>query len=65
MADATAARPPSVDRLLSILAAESVEVSEREALASLVRAVIDEERRRLGAGAAATPEGDLAAAVVD
>ena len=65
MADAGAARPPSVDRLLSILAAERVEVSERPALANLARAVIDAERRRLAAGAPATSEGDLAAAVVD
>jgi L-seryl-tRNA(Ser) seleniumtransferase len=65
MADAAAARPPSVDRLLSILAAESVEVTERDALANLVRAVIEDERQRLAAGAPATPEGDLAAAVVD
>ena len=58
-------RPPSVDRLLSILAAELVEVSERDALVDLVRAVLAEERQRLAAGAAPAREGDLADAVVD
>ena len=59
------ARPPSVDRLLSILEAEQVEVSEREALVALVREVLDEERARLASGAPALPESDLADAVVD
>lgn len=58
-------RPPSVDRLLSILAADDVEVSEPAALATLVREVIDEERRRLAAGAAPFAEGELAQAVLD
>jgi len=59
------ARPPSVDRVLSILVAESVEVSERTALVALVRAVVEEERQRLAAGAPPTGEDDLAGAVVD
>jgi L-seryl-tRNA(Ser) seleniumtransferase len=58
-------RPPSVDRVLSLLAAEQVEVPEREALVALVRSVIEEERRRLAAGAPPTREQDLAGAVVD
>ena len=45
------ARPPSVDRLLSILAEEHLEVSDREALVRLVREVLDRERRRLASGA--------------
>jgi L-seryl-tRNA(Ser) seleniumtransferase len=59
------ARPPSVDRLLSILAEEHLEVSDREALVRLVREVLDQERRRLASGAPQTPEVDLAGAVVD
>jgi L-seryl-tRNA(Ser) seleniumtransferase len=58
-------RPPSVDRLLSILDDQGVEVSEREALTELVRVVVEGERHRLAAGAPPTPEGDLADAVVD
>ncbi|MDQ3127800.1 MAG: L-seryl-tRNA(Sec) selenium transferase, partial [Chloroflexota bacterium] len=58
-------RPPSVNRLLSILAAADVEVSEPAALATLVREVIDEERQRLAAGAPQSTEADLADAVLD
>ena len=58
-------RPPSVDRLLAILAAELVEVTEREPFVALVRDVIEEERRGLADGAPGTPEEELAAAVVD
>ncbi len=65
MTEAPAARPPSVDRLLSILEANGIEVSERDALTRLARAVVAEERRRLAAGAPPTPEGDLAEAVED
>jgi len=61
--------PPSVERILSILRGEGYEldqfeVSEAEALASLTRSVIEEERRRLAAGAPPTPDGGLAEAVV-
>ncbi|MBA2718397.1 MAG: L-seryl-tRNA(Sec) selenium transferase [Chloroflexi bacterium] len=59
------ARPPSVDRILGILAAEQVEVSERDALVALVRDVLEEERQRLAAGAPPTPDGELADAVTD
>ena len=59
------ARPPSVDRVLSILATDRVEVSERDALVVLVRAVLEEERRRLATGAEPTADRDLARAVVD
>jgi L-seryl-tRNA(Ser) seleniumtransferase len=59
------ARPPSVDRVLSILARELVEVSERDALVVLVRDVLEEERQRLAAGAAPSSEGDLSDAVLD
>jgi L-seryl-tRNA(Ser) seleniumtransferase len=58
-------RPPSVERVLSILAADQVEVAERDALVALVREVIDDERQRLASGASALPEGDLADAVLD
>jgi L-seryl-tRNA(Ser) seleniumtransferase len=58
-------RPPSVDRVLGLLAAEGAEVSERDAVVALVRDVLAEERRRLAAGAAPTAEADLAGAVVD
>lgn len=58
-------RPPSVDRLLSILAADDVEVSEPAALAALVRDVIADERGRLAAGAPQSAERELAEAVLD
>jgi L-seryl-tRNA(Ser) seleniumtransferase len=58
-------RPPSVDRILALLPAEAVEVSEREPLVALVRSVLEEERRRLGGGSAPTAESDLAGAVID
>ncbi len=51
--------------MLSILAADRVEVAERDALVGLVREVVDEERRRLAAGARAVLERDVADAVVD
>jgi L-seryl-tRNA(Ser) seleniumtransferase len=57
--------PPSVERILAIVrASPDVEGSEPAALTSLARAVVDEERWRLDAGAAPTPEGGLAAAVL-
>ncbi|MBA2380776.1 MAG: L-seryl-tRNA(Sec) selenium transferase [Chloroflexi bacterium] len=65
MTDVPAARPPSVDRLLSIVLANGVEVSEPDALTGLARDVLAEERRRLAVGAPPTPEGDLAEAVED
>jgi L-seryl-tRNA(Ser) seleniumtransferase len=58
-------RPPSVERVLTILAADQVEVAERDALVALVRDVIDEERWRLSSGASPLPERDLADAVLD
>ena len=58
-------RPPSVDRLLSLLAEQGIEVSEREPLTELVRDVLEVERQRLAAGAPPTPEADLADAVID
>jgi L-seryl-tRNA(Ser) seleniumtransferase len=58
-------RPPSVDRLLILLAAEEVEAPDHDALVALVREVLDEERRRLASGAAATPEADLAGAAIE
>jgi L-seryl-tRNA(Ser) seleniumtransferase len=58
-------RPPSVERILSILAVDQVEVRGRDALVTLVRETIDEERRRLTTGAPALPERDLADAVID
>ena len=51
--------------MLSILAADQVEVAERDALVVLVRAVIDEERQRLASGASAILERDLEDAVLD
>jgi L-seryl-tRNA(Ser) seleniumtransferase len=53
-----------VERILALVRAET-EASELAALTALARAVIDEERRRLGTGAPPTPERDLAAAVLD
>jgi L-seryl-tRNA(Ser) seleniumtransferase len=58
-------RPPSVDRVLSMVLAEQVEVSERDALVGLVRTVLEDERQRLAAGGAPSTEGDLAGAVLD
>lgn len=62
--------PPSVERILAILrvsgeadASEPI-ASEPGALTALVRAVIDEERRRLASGAPPTPDGALAEAVL-
>ena len=55
--------PPSVERIL-VLVREAAEVSEPAALSALARAVIDDERRRLLAGAPPAPEGDLADAVL-
>ena len=60
----SASRPPSVERILAIVRAEEPDVSEPAALTELARAVIDEERRRLAAGAPPTPEGELADAVM-
>lgn len=57
------AHPPSVERLLVLVRAE-VEASEPAALTALARAVIDEERHRLETGAPATPDIELAAAVL-
>jgi L-seryl-tRNA(Ser) seleniumtransferase len=70
MSTETRPHPPSVERILSIIRGErheidEFEVSEAEALTSLTRSVIDEERRRLAAGAPPTGEGDIAQAVVD
>ena len=59
------ARPPSVDRILSMLAAESVDVAERDALVGLVRDVLAEERRRLAAGAPPSGDAALRDAVID
>src|SRR4051794_10176359 len=61
----TRPRPPSVDRLLSVLAGDDVEVADRRALVTLVRSVIADERRGLASGAAPTSEAALADAVVD
>lgn len=55
--------PPSVERLLGLVR-EQVEPSEPAALTALARAVLDEERRRLAAGAAPTPEPELADALL-
>jgi L-seryl-tRNA(Ser) seleniumtransferase len=58
-------RPPSVDRLLTLLAAEGIEASEPSALTAIVRHVLDDERARLTDGAAPSSEADLIEAVVD
>ena len=55
--------PPSVERILALVRDEA-EASEPGALTVLARAVVDEERWRLGAGAPPTPEDGLAAAVL-
>jgi L-seryl-tRNA(Ser) seleniumtransferase len=58
-------RPPSVDRILSILGAEGIEPSEPRALTALVRDVLELERQRLAKDAPPLAEGDLANAVLD
>ncbi len=58
-------RPPSVSRLLTLVAADGYEVSEPAALTQLARDVVAEERRRLDAGAPPSTETDLADAVID
>jgi L-seryl-tRNA(Ser) seleniumtransferase len=65
MTTAQRPRPPSVDRLLQIITAEDVEVSERSALVRIARDVLAEERRRLAAGAPPSSEGELSDAVLD
>ena len=57
------AHPPSVERVL-LLVREEAEASEPDALTTLARAVIEEERWRLAAGAPPTPEAELADAVL-
>ena len=56
--------PPSVDRILSNLASQGIEVPERSALVAIVRGVLAEERSRLAGGAAPADEGGLADAVI-
>jgi L-seryl-tRNA(Ser) seleniumtransferase len=63
--DTARSRPPSVERVLSLLAADGVEVAERDALVALVRAVIEEERTRLASAAPASTERELTDAVLD
>ena len=58
-------RPPSVDRIASIVRAEGIEPSEPGALTVLVRDVLEQERRRLAEGARPLAERDLADAVLD
>ena len=59
------ARPPSVDRVLGLLAAEGVEVSERDPVVLARSRGARRGAATVGAGAPPTPEADLAAAVVD
>jgi L-seryl-tRNA(Ser) seleniumtransferase len=56
--------PPSVERILAVVRAAEPGVSEPAALTGLARAVIDEERRRLAAGAPPTADAELADAVL-
>ncbi len=55
--------PPGVERLLALVRGE-VEIAEPPALTELVRHVVDEERARLAAGAAALTDRELADAVL-
>jgi L-seryl-tRNA(Ser) seleniumtransferase len=57
-------RPPSVERLLSLVSDTDPEASERDALANLVRAVIDGERRRVTGGSPPATDDELVAAVL-
>jgi L-seryl-tRNA(Ser) seleniumtransferase len=56
--------PPSVERILAVVRAAEPAVSEPAALTELARAVIDDERGRLAAGAPPTADADLADAVL-
>ena len=58
-------RPPSVDRIVSIVRAQGIEPSEPAALTGLVRDVLEQERKRLAEGAPPQAEGDLADVVLD
>jgi L-seryl-tRNA(Ser) seleniumtransferase len=53
-----------VDRILSSLASQGIEVPDRSALVAIVRGVLAEERSRLGDGAAPSDEAGLADAVI-
>jgi L-seryl-tRNA(Ser) seleniumtransferase len=64
MTTADRPRPPSVDRVLTQLAADGVAASEPAALAAIVRDVLGDERARIGDGAGAASEVDLADAVI-
>ena len=64
MSDAPRPHPPSVERVLGVVRGQ-VEASEPAALTALVRAVVDDERQRLAAGALPLTEDELADAVVE
>ncbi len=57
-------RPPSVERLLTLVRVE-LDGADPAALAAAARAVVDVERDRLASGMAALVEDELAGAVVD
>jgi L-seryl-tRNA(Ser) seleniumtransferase len=57
-------RPPSVERVLSLVRPE-LEGAEPDALTAAARAAVDAERERLATGAPALRDDELAAAVVD
>ena len=57
-------RPPSVDRILTLLSAGDRDARERQALVGVVRDVLEGERARLASGAPATTDADLADAVL-
>jgi L-seryl-tRNA(Ser) seleniumtransferase len=60
----TRLHPPSVEHILALVRS-GFEASEPEALTTLVRTVLAEERQRLAAGAPPVSDGELADAVVD
>jgi L-seryl-tRNA(Ser) seleniumtransferase len=65
MSTSSRPRPPSVSRLLDVVAASEYEVSEPGALTRLAREVLAIERSRLASGAPPTTEDDLASAIVN
>jgi len=63
MATDSRPRPPSVERILTIVRSRGTTNADADALASTTRAVIADERRRLAAGRAASPPDVLASDV--
>src|SRR5690349_1732474 len=65
LATETRLRPPSVDRILTLVRMDGGPAVDSDVLAETARSVVAEERRRLAGGAEPTPAGVLAVAVRD